>query len=78
MEKSRLKSSSAGNTEVDDAEDDDEYDSEEEVEEDYEESEEEAEMTFIDDEISGTDATKSLLAKTFIETLPTQVFSDGR
>ena len=31
----------------------------------------------MDDDMSGTDATKSLLAKTLMESLPTQVFSDG-
>ena len=30
----------------------------------------------MDDDMSGTDATKSLLAKTLMESLPTQVFSD--
>ena len=70
--KSQLKSSSAGDTEN---ADDDEYDSEEDVDEDEEESEDEGETTVMGDE-SGTEATKSLLAKTLIETLPTQVFSE--
>ena len=71
MAKSKLKSSSAEGTELDDEDEEEEYDDEEEVEEDYEESEEEGETTVVDDDMSG----KSLLGKTLIDTLPTQIFS---